>query len=446
MLSGEDEKKRSAIADDDDDDDVPASASASKDPSIKPSMKPRPQEDDDDEPWMASKGSTPAAASAPAAATTTTAPNAPETNDKPFTMVPNFKTLLGGRHFPGLWVDRHCSFQIMVDSPEKVERKGSGIAGGIGMKDSFYTFRVTVITNTPSFLSLPAMPSDAQLPSKLQAAAGAGQLRRFQVHRRYNDFAWLRDALVDEFPGVPVSPLPEKDAKGALDKILQQDLHPLLEYRCRGFRKFLTSLGAHPVLAVSETLRAFFTLPRDQMALDGAPVRAAPGTSDPEGVGSLRSTDFSHFTLYRDALSAKHQQRKSARGDGTLGRKVEALAGMFTKRFKPAHAQEASITLPVHVDAERQYFIGFRDSVGEMRDALAYLRDTHKYTHGAFRQIAEYFRALAAVETQPDPFLHEEYVGVAGQWRGMCDLQADLLEAESKMVMDGLYHYFNWCP
>eukprot|EP01002_Notosolenus_urceolatus_P002067 NODE_1546_length_1378_cov_10.317532_g1284_i0.p1 GENE.NODE_1546_length_1378_cov_10.317532_g1284_i0~~NODE_1546_length_1378_cov_10.317532_g1284_i0.p1 ORF type:complete len:423 (+),score=114.18 NODE_1546_length_1378_cov_10.317532_g1284_i0:51-1319(+) len=77
--------------------------------------------------------------------------------------------------------------------------------------------------------------------------------------RRYNDFVWLREALVEAHPGVIVPPIPEKNFKGAVEKIglLSVDATNLLEYRCRALRKFLVRTGAHPILCTSKLLQYF---------------------------------------------------------------------------------------------------------------------------------------------------------------------------------------------
>eukprot|EP01063_Lacrimia_lanifica_P031786 TRINITY_DN530_c4_g1_i1.p1 TRINITY_DN530_c4_g1~~TRINITY_DN530_c4_g1_i1.p1 ORF type:complete len:420 (+),score=190.39 TRINITY_DN530_c4_g1_i1:55-1260(+) len=81
--------------------------------------------------------------------------------------------------------------------------------------------------------------------------------------RRYNDFVWLREALVEENPGVICPPIPEKSIKGMVDKMAGSDRSPVREYRQRAMRKFLVRVGAHPILHTSPCFIGFLELDTD---------------------------------------------------------------------------------------------------------------------------------------------------------------------------------------
>lgn len=94
--------------------------------------------------------------------------------------------------------------------------------------------------------------------------------------RRYNDFVWLRDQLVETYQGVIVPPIPEKSIKGSLEKVLSVNANPLLEYRQRALRKFLVRVGAHPILCTSDLLREFLELnPEEFQKRKDAPKKKA---------------------------------------------------------------------------------------------------------------------------------------------------------------------------
>ncbi|KAL9656240.1 hypothetical protein ABK040_007855 [Willaertia magna] len=77
-------------------------------------------------------------------------------------------------------------------------------------------------------------------------------------YRRFNDFVWVRDQLVENYKGVIVPPLPEKSILASVEKIFSAvDTNSLLEYRQRALTKFLTRVGEHPVLATSVELQQF---------------------------------------------------------------------------------------------------------------------------------------------------------------------------------------------
>lgn len=91
--------------------------------------------------------------------------------------------------------------------------------------------------------------------------------------RRYNDFAWLREQLVEFHCGIIVPPVPEKSIKGTVEKVASKvekasvvKVDPLLEYRQRALRKFLIRVGAHQALREDVTLQAFLEMDEEQWA------------------------------------------------------------------------------------------------------------------------------------------------------------------------------------
>jgi len=72
----------------------------------------------------------------------------------------------------------------------------------------------------------------------------------FNVVRRYSEFNWLRDKLLESNKGVIVPPLPEKT-------LLKNFNSEVLEYRRRELEKFLVRVLSHHTLCKSKDLMAF---------------------------------------------------------------------------------------------------------------------------------------------------------------------------------------------
>ena len=73
------------------------------------------------------------------------------------------------------------------------------------------------------------------------------------VARRYKHFTWLHDRLHEQFAGVSVPPLPDKQVQGRF----QADF---IENRRRGLQRFLNRVANHPVLGASSVFRHFLSV------------------------------------------------------------------------------------------------------------------------------------------------------------------------------------------
>ena len=85
---------------------------------------------------------------------------------------------------------------------------------------------------------------------------------RMNVERRYNDFLWLRETLSRENDGVIIPPLPPKHLP--VEKAIDTDMSSLLKTREKMLCRFLTAVGAHPILQLSSTFQSFLELPAAQ--------------------------------------------------------------------------------------------------------------------------------------------------------------------------------------
>eukprot|EP00754_Rhynchopus_humris_P035230 Rhum_TRINITY_DN16776_c0_g1::Rhum_TRINITY_DN16776_c0_g1_i1::g.164378::m.164378/K17917/SNX1_2; sorting nexin-1/2 len=121
-------------------------------------------------------------------------------------------------------------YEFVVADPAKREKQGA-------LEMSYWTYQVLTRTDLPEFKN-----------TSMKAV------------RRYSDFAWLRDTLVEEFPGVICPPIPEKSLKGNLEKVSGTGPSPLRDYRQRAMRKFLVRVGAHRVLHNAQPFVSFLEI------------------------------------------------------------------------------------------------------------------------------------------------------------------------------------------
>jgi len=80
----------------------------------------------------------------------------------------------------------------------------------------------------------------------------------FSKPRRYRDFLWLHNHLVDHYKGIIIPPLPEKS-------LIDRFSPDFIEFRRRELEKFLKRVTSHPILSTSSHLRTFLEAPDSEM-------------------------------------------------------------------------------------------------------------------------------------------------------------------------------------
>nr|XP_015810301.2 sorting nexin-7 [Nothobranchius furzeri] len=78
----------------------------------------------------------------------------------------------------------------------------------------------------------------------------------YEVHRRYQDFVWLRSRLEENYPTLIVHPLPEKFVMKGMVERFNDDF---IETRRKALHRFLNKICEHPVLSYSQHFKAFLT-------------------------------------------------------------------------------------------------------------------------------------------------------------------------------------------
>eukprot|EP00659_Diplonema_papillatum_P016241 gene16241-24894_t len=163
-------------------------------------------------------------------------------------------------------------FDFMVSEPKRT----TGMA-------PFWTYHVRTKTTFPSY-----------------------RQKDITVLRRYNDFVWLRDQLVAEYPGVIVPPVPEKTIAGTVEKVTGgAEPTPLVEYRMRAMRKFLVRVGAHEQLQKSDILREFLELSEPDFKR-----RTAEGTLRKDPIDMGLSQKIQAELMKKKATDCDREQRE----------------------------------------------------------------------------------------------------------------------------------------
>jgi sorting nexin-1/2 len=101
------------------------------------------------------------------------------------------------------------------------------------------------------------------------------------VVRRYNEFAWLRQQLIDQKDGWLVPPLPEKVFLGRFSPVF-------VDSRRRGLELFLNRIAEHPVLSQAEDVYTFLHGSDEELAAARKQKTSASGKA--KGVMSFFSS------------------------------------------------------------------------------------------------------------------------------------------------------------
>lgn len=115
----------------------------------------------------------------------------------------------------------------------------------------------------------------------------------FYVIRRYSDFEWLRERLMEKNRGIIVPPLPEKNV---VEKF--RFSAEFIESRRRSLERFVNRVASHPHLQSSPELKLFLESSEDVWAMETRSWR------EPKVLGK-KSSDY--FQLFRDVQASLSQ-------------------------------------------------------------------------------------------------------------------------------------------
>jgi len=161
--------------------------------------------------------------------------------------------------------------EVHLAAPEKV---------GEGIMNAHVEYKVNVKTSLPQYKS-----------------------NDFSTVRRFKDFLWLREHLLEKHKGYLIPPLPEK-------QIINRFSAEFIEFRRRELEKFLYRIVSHPVLVQSPSLQAFLEAENSEnLALSSKP-----------------------------QATKKEQEGKSGGGFlSMLGSSIETISSNFNSQSEPDH-------------------------------------------------------------------------------------------------------------
>jgi sorting nexin-1/2 len=115
----------------------------------------------------------------------------------------------------------------------------------------------------------------AYVSYKIQTKTTLEQYKRpvSEVIRRFRDFAWLHEKLVEKNKGVIVPPMPEKNA---VQKF--QMATDFIEQRRKALQVFINKVAAHPVLKYTRELQLFLEANEEEWALELAKAQGDLGS------------------------------------------------------------------------------------------------------------------------------------------------------------------------
>ena len=83
------------------------------------------------------------------------------------------------------------------------------------------------------------------------------QKKEMSVDRRFSDFLWLHDQLVEHHKGIIIPPVPDKDLMKTNKISGNRFSSQFLEYRTRELERFLNRVSQHHILRTSKALQLF---------------------------------------------------------------------------------------------------------------------------------------------------------------------------------------------
>lgn len=203
-------------------------------------------------------------------------------------------------------------------------------------------------------------------------------LKEYHVLRRYNDFVWIHERLVDSYPSAFVPPLPEKEIN-----VFNKFDAVFVAHRRRELHKFLRRTTSHPVLHASPDLQTFLTANEEQL-------KSAQNPKESFSFGSLWSSIGKTASNVASVVSSPDEVEPSFTEHKEYAEHMESAMNRLAdagERFVPAHLSlEAAI-----------------DSLTRELNAVATIEGSSKPyvrpgTQRLFSSFAEHLGMLAALE------------------------------------------------
>ncbi|CAG9856205.1 unnamed protein product [Phyllotreta striolata] len=189
--------------------------------------------------------------------------------------IESFSTIHDIENLSELNMDENSDLCVKIDNPQK----------HLETLETYITFRITTKVARIEFTD-----------------------NEYIVHRRYNDFLWLRQKLVEGHPFCIVPPLPGKHSLiGQLDRYSKD----FILVRMKSLNVFVSRVAKHPILSCDEHFKGFLTLQPGDFVLHRRqrhPVQMKSIRFDhrrSSGSTSNKHSEFERTKAYLGALSEK---------------------------------------------------------------------------------------------------------------------------------------------
>eukprot|EP01114_Cavostelium_apophysatum_P017147 TRINITY_DN5024_c0_g1_i1.p1 TRINITY_DN5024_c0_g1~~TRINITY_DN5024_c0_g1_i1.p1 ORF type:complete len:424 (+),score=125.78 TRINITY_DN5024_c0_g1_i1:1769-3040(+) len=249
--------------------------------------------------------------------------------------------------------------QIHLVAPEKV---------GEGIMNAHIEYKIQVKTTLPQYKS-----------------------NEFAVVRRFKDFLWLREYLLENHKGYLVPPLPEK-------QIINRFNAEFIEFRRRELERFLNRIIAHPILVQSAGLQKFF-----ESAESLSAPKAAPAKGEKKGGG--------FFSM--------------------LNSTVETISHITAPQNEPDQ----------WFDAKKNYINNLEAQLTGLAKATGSVVKKHRELGLAYAEFATASSLLSSTEADHSPWISNSFNKLAEISTSVSNLQEALVDNETVFFEDSIRDY-----
>jgi len=206
--------------------------------------------------------------------------------------------------------------------------------------------------------------------------------KKTSSRRRYSDFQWLYQALVDEVPGAFVPLIPHKTAMRGSVRFSDE----LVEQRTVTLQAFMTKVGQHPELKETVALQKFLTAYEEEFTKVKAGFIGPDEADAAAAVGEeKKSTLSSWVTRARARLASAVGMELETTPDDAIMEQMETYIQVLHANIKAIHKETAIMVKAskdrggamVHVGAcfttlgAQKYPLAYTDSLASMFGKLA---------------------------------------------------------------------------
>jgi len=231
------------------------------------------------------------------------------------------------------------------------------------------------------------------LPSYKQA--------NFSAVRRFKDFVWLREKLVESHKGNLVPPLPEK-------QIINRFNAEFIEHRRRELERFLLRIASHPVLVESRVLQNFL----ESESLN---------TNKKEQSSNSTSSSSGGFFSLIGAVS------------NTAKNTVESIQHLntFTSVSEPDQ----------WFDAKKNYIVALETNLHSLVKAVSIMIKRQKELEQSYSDIANFSSLLSSAEADHSSWICHSFGKLSEISTSLTPLNETLVEHETAFFEDALRDY-----